>query len=316
MAKKAKTPKKATAAIAAKIDRSKPSLMKVLERAIALSLEKESFGNQRQGDISTVEVDADKGRLNIKKKLLASKELKAIGKLDREARDFLLEEGLPSFFKDGIYLIPTTRLERVDARLAAFAEERAKLVDAFVAAYPQRIAEAAQALRTQFNPEDYPRPEEVRFHFHFSWSYLELGLPQRIQNVSSAVFQAASARAETQMATIVDQLRDVPRAAMAKLVEHLVKSLKPRADGKQPRFHASTLEKLEDFHRLFEHRDMTNDAALQALVAKSRAILKGTDVSVLKDDMSARAAIADQMAEVSNALAAMTTTAPRSIRLG
>jgi Protein of unknown function (DUF3150) len=297
------------------IDDSAP-LLDVLSRAIAVAVDREKFGNQRKADKGDITVNADKSMLSLTKRLLDSPELRAVAAVDREVQQYLFKVGLPSFFKDGIYLVPSTLLDTVDAKLHAFAAQRQVAVDEFIAAYPARIEEMKLVLRDMFDADDYDSPSAVRQQFAFRWRYMDLGVPDKVQTISSAVYNAAKERDEKESAAIAEQLRQSVRATGQELIKHFLDRLQPGPDGKPKVFRSSSLDNLREFFDLFEHRNLTGDKKMQQQVVNvARQVIAGVTPDAIREDEDMRASLAQQLAPVAKLLDSMVVTAGRQIIL-
>src|SRR5579871_6330816 len=129
------------------------------------------FGNSRKVDGDGIlHTDADTALLKVTKALLESQELEAIRKADADMKKYLTSHCLP--FDAGIRLVPVGMIGTVEAKLAEYAQERTKLVDAFIAVYPALCQTAATRLRELYKPSDYPNADEVRSRFVFDWQYV------------------------------------------------------------------------------------------------------------------------------------------------
>jgi hypothetical protein len=83
--------------------------------------------------------------INVSKRLFTSKEYAAIRNFDDEITRYLESACLP--FERGIHLYPLPLLKQVEREMREFADQRANLVEAFVAIYPELCQHAAGQLR-------------------------------------------------------------------------------------------------------------------------------------------------------------------------
>ena len=149
-----------------------PSAMETLfKRAVCLTLTLGKPGNHRKFSTALLEVDADRELLSLSKTLLKSEPLAKITTLDGEVRRFLYSRGLPSLFRDGVYLLPITLIEETEAKLEGFRDKRSDLIETFLEEYPKTVEASRLRLRALYNPSDYPPAEKVRKAFLMVWAF-------------------------------------------------------------------------------------------------------------------------------------------------
>lgn len=275
------------------------------KRTVCIKVRLSTMGNTRKVSTSEIEVDADRDLLRLSKQLVASGELKAIGRFDGEIRRFLYNICLP--FEIGIHLLPIAALETVEYRLRQFSEDRKQLVTAFINAYPSLCQDAAKRLRGLYNPADYPPVEDVEREFGFSWQYVSFGVPDQLKGISREVWEQEREKAAQRMAEASSEIQHVLRESMAKLVQHMADRLKEGADGKLLRFKESTVSNLVEFLTNFEFRNVTDDKELQALAAQARQLLQGVSADDLRTTGDLRAKVQQGMAGIAAQLDTMLT---------
>jgi hypothetical protein len=275
------------------------------KKTVCIKVRLSTMGNTRKVSTSQIEADADKDLLRVSKHLLASAELKAIGRFDGEIRRFLYNICLP--FEIGIHLLPIAALETVESRLRQFAEDRKQLVTAFIKAYPSLCQDAAKRLRGLYNPADYPPVEDVEREFGFSWQYVSFGVPDQLKGISREVWEQEREKAAQRMAEASSEIQLVLRESMAKLIQHMADRLKEGPDGKPLRFKESTVANLVEFLANFEFRNVTDDKELQALATHARQLLQGVSADDLRSTGDLRAKIQQGMAGIAAQLDTMLT---------
>jgi hypothetical protein len=295
----------------------------IYANTIALALDRSTYGNRRKVSLANVAVDADKNMLTLTKRLLNSPELKAINAIMAEASQYLADKSVPAFFKPGIHLVPFAAVGDVDAKLT---ELKAKLfgplpngetcaVDAFIAAYPAQIAIMKDVLREMFNEGDYLTADQMRSQFAFTWRYLNLGAPSQLQSINAKIFNEQRALVAAQVQEAALEIRQMMRATMLELVEHMRERLTPDADGKPKMFRESMIERFNAFIDNFNVRNVTDDAALKAVVEQARALVNGVDADVLRNDKLRRDAINSGLDAVKATLDTMVVKQGRFIHL-
>jgi hypothetical protein len=274
-------------------------------KTVCIKVRLSTMGNTRKVSTSQIEADADRDLLILRKRLLDSAELKAVGRFDGEIRRFLYNICLP--FEIGIHLLPIAAIETVECRLRQFAEDRKDLVKAFLAAYPSLCQDAAKRLRGLYNPADYPPVEDVEREFGFSWQYVSFGVPDQLKGISRDVWEQEREKAAQRMAEASSEIQLVLRETMAKLVQHMADRLKEGADGKPMRFKETTVSNLVEFLANFEFRNVTDDAALQKLVGEARGLLQGINADDLRNTSDLRSKVQQGMANIAARLDSMLT---------
>ena len=78
----------------------------IMENAVMLTLKLSSLSNHKKISNTYVDTQADKSLVRASKTLMAADELSIIFRTDGRIRRHLMDVGLQSYFKTGIYLIP------------------------------------------------------------------------------------------------------------------------------------------------------------------------------------------------------------------
>jgi len=288
----------------------------MMDRAICLSVRLRRFGNSRKLSSEAVQVDADKRLIGVRKRLLEGDELRAITRMDSSILGYVYSRSLPSVFRDGIYLVPIELVQEMDEKLSEMAREREALVEAFCAVYPALIEDAASRLRSVFDPRDYPSVEAIRETFGFEWLYVDLGVPTGLKSVSRSLWAKESEKQKKLWDEAMSEVRQVLRAQMAGLVEHMTDRLSGKNEDGKPRiFRDSLVRNLEDFLATFDARNITDDADLKALVERARQVMQGVDPALLREAPDVRQVVAQGFERIQQAMDGMMVERPsRAIR--
>lgn len=262
-----------------------------------------SLGNSRKVNDNVLETDADKALLKVSKTLLDSAELEAIRKADGKMRQYLYNTCLP--FDTGIMLLPCGLISDVHKRLAEYRDERAVLVSSFLSVYPELCKSAAQRLGSLYNPADYPTADAVEARFVFDWQYVSFGVPGQLKGISAGLFAAEQEKASAIMKAAAEDITVLMRQTLLEMVSHLQERLTPTDDGKAKILRESAVKNLQEFLNTFDLRNVTDDKALQAQVAKVKALISGTNAEALRNSDLFRDKIRSGMAEVSSVLSTM-----------
>lgn len=298
----------------------------VMENAICLCVQRGTLGNSRKvaagkitvngnasGAVDSEESKIDKSMLRVTKMLVDSQELSAVNSLDGQLTKFLNTTCLPSILPHtrSTWMVPLGLLEITENRIQKFYAERKALIAAFCAAYPQRVKEAATKLAGEYDPEDYPSVEDVAGEFHMDHQYVEFGTPGKLQKVNAAMFEKQRQRMEAQFAETTLSVQQALRASMAGMVDHMVDALTGGEGGQPKKFRDATVTKLNEFLGMFDARNITNDAALKALVDRAKMIVKGVDTDLLKSSDSTRNYVAKGFEQIKTAMAGMIVARPK-----
>jgi len=276
----------------------------ILQQAVILILRLGAPGNLRKvrgaevvetGEALTapVTVDADKAMVHVSKYLFESDAYQAVLRYDGQTRNWLARRALPSYFREGFYLLPLALLEEVDADLQARQRQRQTLIEAFLATYEAKVEDAKIRLRGLFNPADYPDRAKIASAFRFETSYLTLEVPQTLAGVSPALFQRERDKAEAMWTQAAEEIQRALRQGFAGLVTHMIDRLTPGPDGKAKMFKESLVTNMEEFLTYFKARNLTNDEDLAALVDRAQQVMKGVDPQALKRNADVRDTVRD-----------------------
>ena len=236
--------------------------------------------------------------INVSKQLLDSPELAAIGRLDGDIRGYLYRLCLPSMMKSGVYLLPVTLIEEVEAKLQSYKRQREYLIAQFIGTYAAAKAEAETRLRGVYDESDYKPAERVQAAFVMDWQYVSFATPGKLANISASFFEQEKAKMAGKIAEATDEVRQVLRAAMQEMVGHMVDRLSPAADGSKKIFRNTCVENLAEFLRTFDARNITGDDDLKALTDRAACLLQGIDAGKLRDSEPLRAGVQSSMAEI------------------
>lgn len=293
----------------------------ILQQAVILILRQGAPGNLRKvrgaevvetGEAlsAPVTVDADKTLVHVSKYLFESGAYRAVLRYDGQTRDWLVRRALPSYFREGFYLLPLALLEEVDADLAARQRQRQTLIEAFLSDYETTVEDAKARLRGLFNPADYLTRDALAAAFRFEVSYLTLEVPQTLEGVSPALFQRERDKAEALWTEAAEAIQQALRTSMAELVAHMVDRLSAGADGKPKQFRPSLVTNMEEFLRYFQARNLTNDEDLAALVDKAQLVMKGVDIKALRQNADVRDRVREGFARLQSVMDRMTMVRP------
>jgi hypothetical protein len=268
-------------------------------------------GKTRKADLGKIDAgDTEKTLLRLSKQLLDSDELRAIDTADNAFKQWLYTRAVPGApFRAGIHVIPARLISEVDTKLAIYQANRERLIERFLLAYPQRIAEARERLGAQFKGTDYPPKEALKAAFRVDFSYFTFETPQSLAGISKELFDREKDKAREVWQQAQDDMREAMRACFAELVDHMRDRLKTADDGKPRIFRDSLVANLKDFLSTFPARDITNDGELAALCDRARSLLDGIEPDDLRKQEPLRENVRASMDEIKRDLDAAVTAA-------
>lgn len=243
----------------------------LLRNSVAFTLTMRKFSNRRSGDMAHINVEADKSRLKLTKQLIVSPELDRISEFQAELYKWVTMRSVPSFFKEGLYLVKLNMIEAFEAKLAGAVEELDNaLVGNLIAAYPAQIDAARVALNGQFQQDDYPSCSEMRKRFGISWNWLAFGVPETLPAELRA---AEEAKIKESFLQAEIEIRAALREGFAEIISHVTDRLTVKPGEKAKIFRNSLFENLTEFIGTFAARNLVDDGELAAQVAKAQEIL-------------------------------------------
>jgi len=255
---------------------------KLSEQAVLFAVTLHSPGTRRKVGTDQVDVDTDKLMLHVKKDILDSDEVRAVGKRDRQFKGYLRSRAFPSLVKDSVFLLPLALVEDVDQEGERFLQERAALVDAAVQVYPAQCTAAMARLDTLADKEDYPTVERFRAAWGVDVVYLMLDTPESLKVVEIGFYEREAKRAEATWREAETEIKDALLTGFAELVSKMVTRLSDKEDGKRRQITEKGIAKLEDFLTVFEKRNIVGYKELGDLVAQARKLMKGANPGTLK----------------------------------
>jgi hypothetical protein len=269
----------------------------MLQNSVCISLNLTRWGNAGSVDAGKVACDADLEMLRVRKFLLAADSYQAIVKYDNGIYTYIRREFLPTTFRRGIYRVPLASWESVDADLQMMRLERGGLISAFIADYPDLVAEQApKKLRSIYRAADYPTADQVEGAFAMDWQYMDVTVPP---NLPPSIRQDQEAKLARTWQETAEWLQAMERRRAADLVQSAVTALgRPK-----PVFLTNITAAVARFLVAFDGRNVTNDAELQGVVQQLRGIMAGVTPGALGKDPTKRREVAGKLATAGKALA-------------
>jgi hypothetical protein len=288
------------------------------DKAVAICISTHSWGIRRKLNANELYMSKDgeevsKESVSLSKALIKCDSYDAIKQCDGKYRKALEAISLPSILQRGAFLVPVGLLDEAERTLADYQKVRECYVNAFIDDYSHAIRIARDTLGPLFDESEYPSEEEVRGSFGVDVRYVSFSIPEKLSTINQAVYQREKAKLEQAMREATEEIRQAMRTGMRELVGHLADKLSAkREDGKPAIFRDSAVTNILDWMKLFEAKNLTDDAALAGLVSQARNVLaaSGATVDDLRKDPYSRAYVAEEMGRIKEQLDGMVTSKP------
>lgn len=264
---------------------------------------------------ATIGVQSDLTRIRGSKKLLDCDEAAAIAAEFTRVKQYVKDRSLPTPFGDGIFFVPNTRIQEVDAELRQSEVVNVpRLVEALVSVYGEVLEREQAALKENFHIADYDSPQEIRNRVRLDYAYVTFGIPE---NLPEVIRQREAEKQGQRLSESVDAMQTLLRNEMAKLVQHAVTKLSGTEEKngkvKPLSFKNTTITNIREFLELFKDRNITGDEQMQAVCARAEQLLNGVSPEDLREHDNVRDSVARGFAEIQAQLETMMV--PRGSRV-
>ena len=266
------------------------------------------WGNRRKADVSKIQTDTDKKRLNLTKRLIESKEYKDIIKFQGGIREYLSYRAVPSFFRDALMLVKTDMVNDIDAYLVEAQKEQARLVENLIKGYPMHIQTARIALNGMFREENYPSADRLTSLFGLEWNWIVLSVADNLPDV---IRQQETTKLQNLWEESIGEIIKGLRVGFKELVDHAVDRLTVEPGEKPKIFKDSLVPNFKLFIETFNARNIVNDVELENLVTQAKSLLEGLSSDQLRTDTDLRKYTAAKFAELKKNVDAAVITAGR-----
>jgi hypothetical protein len=280
----------------------------LLKRATLFTMTLSQWGNRKKADMSAVKVSADKRQLSLTKHLIESDELVALRRHLHETKAWCMARCMPSFLKAGIYVVKLDQVPVFEEHLAkSLKKMRDELVPAFVAAYPDAVTKASDALGDLYDQNDYPAANLLTSRFDIDWAWIGFGVPE---NIPAKLRQQEADKLRKKFIDAEQEILFALREGFKQVIEHAVERLKIEPGKKPPIIKESLVANLSEFFETFEAKNLMDDDELAGLVEKAKAIIGSTSGETLRKNPKSRKAIAAQFEDVKATLDKMLVNRP------
>lgn len=243
-------------------------------------------------EIVTSKNAAAKDAARVNKSLLAGRsELEDIQSMIGRARSFVYDNTLP-WSDSGLRLLPTINFEKFAAKMNAFEEEFAMMVQAFVDIYPTLITAQAMALGDMFKRDEYPTQNAIMTKFAFRVNYLPVPTAGDFRvDVGNAAMDDIKAKLERIAQERVDAAMQDVRARLGDHLKRMSDRLTTdyvEGEAKARRFHDSLVDGALELCDITKSLNVVNDIELEAARKALEVALCGVDPKDLRKDEALR----------------------------
>jgi len=225
----------------------------------------------------------------------------------QQARKTVQKYSLP-FPITSIYLVPKESLAEIDEKLQYFKDRFWDKVQDFEALYDVGREEAAAVLDDLFNESDYPT--DIIKKFKFDWRYFELSTPGKSKILSPEVYQ----REKDKFSSLMEETRELAMVALREEFSTVVTNLVDRLtnnNGKPKVISSGMFNKIHQFLGDFSTRNIFDDEKLVELTEQAKSAISGVSPYGLKYNEVMRKSIANEMTNLSEAIADAIEDMPR-----
>lgn len=281
--------------------------LEILRNAMLLSFTQHAWRNRAKDSTNNIEVEANKAELRLTKRLVVCAQYEAIRTYMAGIYTWCISRSMLSSVRRGVYFVRRDMVEEFEAKFAEANEHLAKvLVPAFLA--PEGYAAAKEraklprkedgsgGLGTLYNEDDYPEADELRKAFYIDHSWLALSVPDELPE---EIRERENDKLRKSFADAQEEIQFALREGMKSLIDRAVAILEPKPGEKEKTFKSNSLDKLNEFFETFRARNMMNDAQLEELVKRAKAIVNDMpNEKRIRNNSNIRAQVAQQFKTV------------------
>lgn len=189
--------------------------------------------------------------------------------------------------------LPVAELPAFEAQMAAYKAEVAKAAAEVHASRQAIIDDAQQRLNGEFDAADYPA--DFASLFSVTWTYPNLQVDDRLP---PAIKDAQQQQIATQLDLDAHYVEMALLEEFQDMVAHLEEVLRPAADGKRKKFHASTLEKVIAFHQRANRLSVLRTPYLFQEVEKAHHLTLSVSAAEIRESVDVAIALADMLRDL------------------
>jgi hypothetical protein len=187
----------------------------------------------------------------------------------RVRRYFKAEQGKRLILSALGWICPAPHVERHHMKIAELEAEFWPAVEKVKESWPSIIAKCREIQGDRYNPDDYPRQDQVRSQFSFLHIPTPMPNPDTIGDLDFLMEERASQIREQMQANIERAARDGSSQAMNRVLEYVnrIASVLSKPD---PTVHDKLIENLREVLDLAPALNLSGDPAINQIVAVCR----------------------------------------------
>lgn len=271
------------------------NVSELLKNTVVLSWGMHAWGNRRKADISKIQTESDKSRLNVTKRLIDSPEWDAIIRYNNSVKGWINMYSVPSFFRDALALVKIDYIDDIEKYLKDAQKKQKALVEELLEMYPEQKEKAKNSLNNLYCEADYPTAAELRAAFSIDWNWISLGVAESLPN---EIRQKENKKLEQLWKESISEIVLALRSGFKDLVDHAVDRL-ALAPGEKPKtFKDSLVPNFMEFIETFNARNVVEDKELAKLVEQAKKLLSGVTSEELRNDTDLRKYTADKFQQL------------------
>lgn len=218
----------------------------------------------------------------------ADKELKAIARVGRQARDLIEAKTLP-WDDAGNRLVANLELFSLLGELRTIEMAFNGAVESFLTEYPRLKTESMQALGTMAKASDYPSDAEVRtkFGMRTSLSPVPDGYADARTGLSPLEIKALNEQYASQVTAQFENAQEAAFTQLRSNIERMAERLTPTDEGKNKAFTYTMVDNLRATVHLMKGLNIFNNADLTSLATDIETRLCHYDATDLRNSIQA-----------------------------
>jgi len=274
-------------------------IKRAMEEGMLLWIHCKAWGNKKKvaRELLEEKFQKDAERIRAVQTLIDSEPVKAITKLQDEAKKTALRYSMP-WFHSGIYWIPQDKVEEVDKVLTECRKKiKEEAVPNLKREYPALVKKAKKEHPKLYQPEHFPSVDSFDQRFDLQWGWQKVLPPMngKVSVLSKEVVDRENKKWQEMLKEVGEEFVQATRESLLELL----KRLRDKLSDPEAKFKDSTVEKPKEFlEQLASVKFPFEDKPLKELLADVRDILDGVYGSDLRSDKDYRKAMGEVMSDV------------------
>jgi len=260
------------------------------DRVFLLSLRLKMLGQSKKAPVSLITTDAEPARVRLGKKIFDCPEIDAIRQHHQYIRRYVESKMIPTGeqFRAGMFLMPYTLLDSIEAFFEAANNSLNDLIDDFIAVYDDRIEDDREALASLFDANNYPSIAAARDAFVLEYEYVTLATPEGLKQFDRAVYEREAAKLQKRVEEAAEESRILIMEQAKDLAQSVCERLASDGSGKPKIFRDSLIGNWREFLETFSAKNITDDTQLAALMAEIKTKIGDRDPDEIRKSANVR----------------------------